>query len=614
MVRGWTATTIALLALASVVSAGEFSATVNTDMRGKSASYPIYVKGRCYCTVQEDGGQSIRILVDMERNITTVIVAAEKAYIEMPTDGLRSKANDPIQAVLHVPKELVERIVGKETIEGYECEKREYTFNDKLCQVVWFSTELGLPLKIEQHAAAVRTFKITGFKQGPVDAALFSVPDGFKKMEEPPKRTPKPTPEEKPKPSIEGTAYGRAPWGGRLAQGAEARIHFDQNTEPAILVVNDSSEGKAQATVTFFLHGERLVGSTHTVELLAMGRKEVGKKRLDRDANEARITIQEGTCFVMVRQNEKMGTDKFDLSYLRAPMQRTVMLRPNQPARIALMGDCVDGPASEVQIRLMTPGNPLDYTVTLKNGEFWRRPVDVSEKVSRLEAIVKSGAVRLEVIQGSRAKPLPAFVAGQEKKMGGTIFGAINSDDVEWMKAALAAGLSIDHQFGRNPMIKLVASKASPEMLAMLLDRGVDVVKIEKGGLSLLGAAATNPRYWRENILLLIEKGADVKFKNKFGFTPLHYATTSAGGSRPEVIGSARLLLEKGADVNAPLKAGDTALHKAVDASDLALVKLLVNYGADVNAKGRKGRTPMSRAVEIDNLEIIGALKEAPAK
>jgi hypothetical protein len=228
---------------------------------------------------------------------------------------------------------------------------------------------------------------------------------------------------------------------------------------------------------------------------------------------------------------------------------------------------------------------------------------------------VKSGAVRLEVMQGSRAKPLPAFVAGQEKKMGGNIAGAISYDDVAWMKAALAAGLALDHQLGRNnPMIKLVASRGSPEMLALLLDGGIDVVKIENGGLSLLGAAAKNPRYWRENMLLLLGKGADVNFKNRFGFTPLHYAVMSCGSGQPEVMGSAHLLLEKGADVNAPLSKGDTPLHKAVDGNDLALVKLLLEYGADPNAQGRKGRTPISRAEQMGNAAIIEALKNLPAK
>ena len=52
----WTRTAVALLALAAVVSAGEFSATITTDLGGKSQSYPIYVKGKTYCMVQKEGG------------------------------------------------------------------------------------------------------------------------------------------------------------------------------------------------------------------------------------------------------------------------------------------------------------------------------------------------------------------------------------------------------------------------------------------------------------------------------------------------------------------------------------------------------------------------------
>ena len=57
---------------------------------------------------------------------------------------------------------------------------------------------------------------------------------------------------------------------------------------------------------------------------------------------------------------------------------------------------------------------------------------------------------------------------------------------------------------------------------------------------------------------ILIERGADVSTKDKYGLTPLHLA------SREEQLEVARMLIEGGADVSAQDKDGRTPLHLAL--------------------------------------------------
>src|SRR2546423_12682760 len=66
---------------------------------------------------------------------------------------------------------------------------------------------------------------------------------------------------------------------------------------------------------------------------------------------------------------------------------------------------------------------------------------------------------------------------------------------------------------------------------------------------------------------------------NGWNRTPLHAAVL---GSNLETV---RYLLEKGADVNARTKYGDTPMHFAVEANSEAMIQLLMQYKADITLK-----------------------------
>ena len=70
----------------------------------------------------------------------------------------------------------------------------------------------------------------------------------------------------------------------------------------------------------------------------------------------------------------------------------------------------------------------------------------------------------------------------------------------------------------------------------------------------------------------LIDKGADVKTTDKFGFTPLHYTADF------DLI---KRLLAKGADVNARSGLGFSPLSRAFGGGNLNLAQVLIDNGAD---------------------------------
>jgi ankyrin repeat protein len=83
----------------------------------------------------------------------------------------------------------------------------------------------------------------------------------------------------------------------------------------------------------------------------------------------------------------------------------------------------------------------------------------------------------------------------------------------------------------------------------------------------------------------LLDRGAEVNVKNRFGFTPLMEAA-KLGNHR-----IARILLENGADANAVSNDFETPLLGAVTAGSATLVDLLLQFGADPGYRSPSGKT-----------------------
>eukprot|EP00919_Chromeraceae_sp_WS-2016_P015644 GHVR01037043.1.p2 GENE.GHVR01037043.1~~GHVR01037043.1.p2 ORF type:complete len:130 (+),score=19.21 GHVR01037043.1:1181-1570(+) len=73
----------------------------------------------------------------------------------------------------------------------------------------------------------------------------------------------------------------------------------------------------------------------------------------------------------------------------------------------------------------------------------------------------------------------------------------------------------------------------------------------------------------------------------------------------------ARLLIEKGSDVNFENKFRKTALFLACEEGNLGIVKLVIKKGADINHKDNAGRTPVMVAATYGYPDVVSTLFEA---
>ena len=106
-----------------------------------------------------------------------------------------------------------------------------------------------------------------------------------------------------------------------------------------------------------------------------------------------------------------------------------------------------------------------------------------------------------------------------------------------------------------------------------------------------------------EAAAVLLNQGADVNAKDKYGETPLHSA---ASNNAREI---AEFLLKQGADVNAKGNYGNTPLHWAASNNAAETAEVLLKRGADANAKNDTGITPMRIAAWKDAAETAEVLR-----
>jgi ankyrin repeat protein len=216
------------------------------------------------------------------------------------------------------------------------------------------------------------------------------------------------------------------------------------------------------------------------------------------------------------------------------------------------------------------------------------------------------------------------------------LFRLIESDDVETLKLMVQQGADVNaipKWYSDTPLI-YAARKGKMNATKFLIQQGADIDARDKKGLTALDYARNEGHdevvqiliqaggqstplaremespLFSDEVLInpdrlrkLLRHGADLKARNKYGWTPLLNAMNGRVYSN-----AAKIMIEFGSDVNDP---GDMAnpcppVVMATEFAHFELVKMLVSKGADVNAaRSYDGRTSLILAASENNLEIV---------
>ena len=169
---------VAILLAGGVACAADFSADmVMKGPDGQAMSGKVFVKGQKIRQEMEQGGEKMVTILRLDKKLSWVVMTDQKVYMEMK---MRESAEDPALVEKTDPAKV--RRLGKETVNGFVCEKIQVT--DKGTVITqWVAEELGWPIKGEAKTPeGLSTHEYKNIRKGGVSDTLFEIPQGFQKM------------------------------------------------------------------------------------------------------------------------------------------------------------------------------------------------------------------------------------------------------------------------------------------------------------------------------------------------------------------------------------------------------------------------------------------------
>ena len=176
---------ICMLFLFSSSTCAQFTADMVTTEGGVTTTGKFYFEKPFYRMDIEEAGEQAYVVVNNETKTTRVFMPSQKMYMEMKSDDMKSMSNDVFQSLEAQKQKYQTKPLGKETVNGYECEKFQVVANGSPITTYWQSPEIEYPIKVVSGEKQNMVMELKNIVKGDVDDALFKVPAGFTKMQMP---------------------------------------------------------------------------------------------------------------------------------------------------------------------------------------------------------------------------------------------------------------------------------------------------------------------------------------------------------------------------------------------------------------------------------------------
>lgn len=166
----------------SFSSFGQFSAEFIQKSGPEEVVTKLYVQNPFYHMEFEEAGRKGIVLVDTKEGTSKVLMPEQKMFMEMKSEDPRQLMNNPFQALDYFKSMGAVKKIGKETINGYVCDKYLIQHEGKDLMTQWFSEKLQFAIKIINHSDEDMVLELRNIKEGPQDPSLFKVPEDYQQM------------------------------------------------------------------------------------------------------------------------------------------------------------------------------------------------------------------------------------------------------------------------------------------------------------------------------------------------------------------------------------------------------------------------------------------------
>ncbi|XP_014294505.1 putative ankyrin repeat protein RF_0381 isoform X2 [Halyomorpha halys] len=175
---------------------------------------------------------------------------------------------------------------------------------------------------------------------------------------------------------------------------------------------------------------------------------------------------------------------------------------------------------------------------------------------------------------------------------------AVKADNIEVLELYRGRGfdLSVKNDFNWTPL-HIAAEGCHRNSLVWLINNGVDVNS--ENSMMETPLSRSISRGHIETAIILFERGANLKHKDKRGKNFLHIANK---------LPLLEWLVQNKLDINGKDNLGRTPLHDAAESFNLEKACFLLEHGADLEAQDHCGCTPLYTAARIGKTEFVRLL------
>ena len=175
---------IAFLTLVATSIFAQFQARLVNSFSGSERNYAVYSDlDRYRYEFEEDGMKGI-VIVNPAANQTAVLVPDKKYVHHTTCDGMMSRMNDPVQSYEAYKKYGPEQVVGNESLNGYDCTKKEVFQGDTKVFTAWHADKLNFPVRIVAHYSENMFMELRDIKKWKVDPSYFEIPADYTAVDE----------------------------------------------------------------------------------------------------------------------------------------------------------------------------------------------------------------------------------------------------------------------------------------------------------------------------------------------------------------------------------------------------------------------------------------------